>query len=81
MVLGDYIYKGNFDWENLGSFILRSALSEHSAELADRRQAYKKLLIGVWVCMTYILILSYAGMLTAMLATPTLPTRCVVAAL
>ena len=75
MVLADYIYHGNVKWQSLGSFVLRSAISEHSKELADRREAYKKLLIGVWAFTSYVLVLSYASLLTAMLALPTLPTR------
>ena len=75
MALADYIYCGHVNWESLGAFILQNVLSEHNTKLPEISGAHKKLLIAVWVWMTYVLVLAYASILTAMLASPTLPTR------
>ena len=72
MALADYLYSGYVDLDDLTGFILRNALSEQHSTLSKNTKVYKKLLIMIWIWSMLILVQSYAGNLTAMLAKPKL---------
>ena len=72
MVLADYLYIGYADLDDLIGFILRNALSEQNSRLTKDTRAYQKVFILVWIWSTLILVQSYGGNLTAMLAEPKL---------
>ena len=70
MGLAEYLYGGNMDWEMLCGFVLRNALSEQNCKPIGYNRAYQKILIIVWLLSVFVLVQSYAGSLTAMLAKP-----------
>ena len=72
MALADYLYSGYVDLDDLTGFILRNVLSEQHSRLSKNTKVYKKLLIMTWIWSMLILVQSYAGNLTAMLAKPKL---------
>ena len=72
MALADYIDSGYADLNDLTGFILRNALSEQNNRLPKHTKIYQKLLIITWIWSMIILVHSYAGNLTAMLAKPKL---------
>ena len=71
MGLSEYLYDGSVDWDSLCGFVLRNTLSEQNCKPIDYTQAYQKVLIIVWLLSVFVLVQSYAGSLTAMLAKPT----------
>ena len=73
MGVADFLYCGSINWKNLG-FVLRNALIEHSILPSDSRNAYQRILFSVWIWSYMVLISSYSGNLTAMLANPSLQT-------
>ena len=72
MGLADYLFTGYADLGGITDFVVRNALSEQNYALPNDKQAYKKLLIIIWVWSMLVLVQSYAGNLTAMLARPKL---------
>ena len=72
MGLADYLFIGYADFGGLTDFIMRNALSEQNFAPRNDKQAYKKLLIIIWIWSMMVLVQSYAGNLTAMLARPRL---------
>ena len=71
MGMADYLFNGYADLGELSSFIVRNALSEQNYALPNK-QEYKRLLIVIWAWSMLVLVQSYAGNLTAMLARPKL---------
>ena len=79
-VLTDYIYFHNIGWYTWFEFAIRNALSESNQSykrlnrhLPNKKQyLYQKVLIVVWTWSCFILVKSYAGNLTAMIARPKL---------
>ena len=72
MGLADYLYAGYAELGDLSGFIIRTAMSEQKSQLLNCSQGYKKLLIIIWASCMLVLVQSYAGNLTAMLARPKL---------
>ena len=68
MGLADYTYSRSADWDRLFDFILRNALSEQNSRPPNHTKAYQKILIITWLWSVLVLVQSYAGNLTAMLA-------------
>ena len=68
MSLADYLYKRDVDFGDLCGFVIRNALSEQNTLIPNQLQLYKRLLIIIWILCMMVLVLSYAGTLTAMLA-------------
>ena len=68
MCLLNYLYGGNSNWEESGSFVLRNAFVEH-ADMPDK-YLYQKCLVWVWSLMTWIIMCGYAGSLTAFITKP-----------
>ena len=68
MCLMNYLYSGQTNWEESGSFVLRNALVEH-ADMPDTN-LYQKCLVLVWSLMTLVIMCSYAGSLTAFITKP-----------
>ena len=72
MGLSDYVYMGFTDWDVMCGFVIRNALSEQNHTLPDQSMAYQKIFIAIWTTSIFVLVQSYAGSLTAMLAYPQL---------
>ena len=70
MGLADYLFCGHVDLDDLTGFIMRNALSEQNFAPPNNTQTYKKILIITWIWSMLVLVQSYAGNLTAMLARP-----------
>ena len=68
MGLTDYFYYGAIDWDDIGGLIIRNVLSENNFRLADRAQAYQKILDIIWIWSMLVIVQAYSGNLTAMLA-------------
>ena len=68
MGLADYTYSRCADWDRLFGFILRNALSEQNFRPPNHTKAYQKTLIITWLWSVLVLVQSYSGNLTAMLA-------------
>lgn len=64
----NYLYSGNTNWEESGSFVLRNALVEH-ADMPDTN-LYQKCLVLVWSLVTLVITCAYAGSLTAFITKP-----------
>ena len=75
MGLADYAFSGYADWEALIGFVLRIALSENDSNLPEHKWKYQKIFLIFWISPVFILVVAYAGNLTAMLTRPTLPER------
>ena len=67
MILADFLFLKDVDIGVLCGFVIRNALSEQNS-IPNHSQLYKRLLITVWIFCMMVLVLSYAGTLTAMLA-------------
>ena len=72
MWLANYIFGGDTNFDEATGFILRNAFSEQNATLPNHGKTYQKLLTMTWIWCMFILVQSYAGNLTAMLAKPQL---------
>ena len=72
MGMADYLFNGYADLGKLSSFIVRNAMSEQNYALPNDKQVYKRILIAIWAWCMLVLVQSYAGNLTAMLARPKL---------
>ena len=72
MALTDFLYYGFADWGLLCGFILRNALSEQNSKMPDNSKIFQKILILTWLWSVLVLVQSYSGNLTAMLAKPIL---------
>ena len=68
MGLTDYFYYGAIDWDDIGGLVIRNILSENNFRLADREQAYQRLLDIIWIWSMLVIVQAYSGNLTAMLA-------------
>ena len=66
MWLANYLFCGNTKFDEVTGFVLRNV------ELPNHDKVYQKLLILTWLWCMLILVQSYAGNLTAMLAKPQL---------
>ena len=67
MGLTDYFYTGYADLYNLFGFVIRNVLSENF-RIPHHTKAYQKILIIIWSWSMLVLVQSYSGNLTAMLA-------------
>ena len=72
MSMADYLYNGYAKLDVITGFILRNVLSEQNRLPRKYEKNYQKLLVIVWLWSMMLLIYSYAGNLTAMLARPKL---------
>ena len=72
MWLSDYLYNGYAKLDVITGFILRNVLSEQNCMPTKHTKIYQKLFIIVWLWSMMVLVCSYAGNLTAMLARPKL---------
>ena len=75
MGFADYAFSGYADWEALIGFVIRIALSENDSNLPEHKWKYQKIFLMFWISPVFILVVAYAGNLTAMLTRPTLPER------
>ena len=75
MGFADYTFSGYADWEALIGFVIRIALSENDSNLPEHKWKYQKIFLMFWISPVFILVVAYAGNLTAMLTRPTLPER------
>lgn len=71
MALADYLRGVGTEWATLVGFVLRNILSENMCKIPDRNN-YQKFLTCIWMLCSFVLVMSYAGNLTAMIATPNL---------
>ena len=72
MVVADYIFLGSFaNWEISVGFVLRIACIEATNHHPGERK-YGKVFVLVWTWAALVLATSYAGVLTAMITSPTL---------
>ena len=71
MALADYLAGIEVDWEYLVGFVLRNIFSETMGNLRDRK-AYQKFITCIWMFSSFLLVMCYAGNLTAMIARPKL---------
>ena len=71
MGLADYIFVGIADWSNISGFVMRNILSEQTGRFPNITHLYQKILSFTWLWCALILVLSYAGNLTAMRVKPT----------
>ena len=69
MILADYIFSGNANWQCLIGFVGRIAFHSDINNV-DIRRYYQRLLIITWMYVNLILGYAYAGTLTALLAIP-----------
>ena len=65
----DYLASGQINWDALVGFILRNVLSENIITMPDKK-FHQKILVFVWLWACFILVMSYAGNLTAMITRP-----------
>ena len=72
MVLMNYLYSGNTDWEEAASVVIRNALSECNITKKSCKQLYQRLLVLVWSWMMVVLISAYTGDLVATITKPTM---------
>ena len=72
MAFANYIFYGNADLHFLTGFILRSVLSDHNGGPGRPTKIYEELLMITWILSMFVLVSSYAGNLTAILAKPRL---------
>ena len=71
MGVADYIATKDIDWNTLIGFVLRNVFTEHLGRIPDS-MAYKKILVFVWAWACFVLVMSFAGNLTAMITRPKL---------
>ena len=69
MGVAEYIADRHVNWEILVGFVMRNVCSETMGKLPDKRP-YQKILVFVWVWSCFVLVMSFAGNLTAMLIKP-----------
>ena len=67
--LAEYLTSGTIFWGKWIGFVLRNVLSETSCTMPDRKN-YQKFLITIWTFSSFLLVMAYAGNLTAMITRP-----------
>ena len=67
-----HIFSVKSNLDHVTGFILRNVLSEQNATFPNYDKVYQKILVLTWILCMFILVQSYAGNLTAMLAKPKL---------
>ena len=72
MWLANLIFYARSNLDKVTGFVLRNAFSETNSTFPNYEKVYQKLLILIWILCMFILVQSYAGNLTAMLAKPQL---------
>ena len=72
MWLANFIFYARSNLDKVTGFVLRNAFSETNSTFPNYEKVYQKLLILIWILCMFILVQSYAGNLTAMLAKPKL---------
>ena len=72
MGLANYVYCRYADWNSVSGFVIRNALSEQNSGIPKHTQVHQAVLITIWLWSVLLLVQSYSGNLTAMLANPTL---------
>ena len=65
----DTLNTGKINLEKYVGFVLRNVLSENIRKLPDKK-FYEKILVFVWLWSCFVLVMSYAGNLTAMITRP-----------
>lgn len=68
MGLADYIATRHIDWDTLAGFVLRNVFTEHGT--TPDRESYQKILVFVWTWSSFILVMAFAGNLTAIITRP-----------
>ena len=75
LAMGSAEYIGNdkhsVHWATLIGFVLRNVLSETTGKLPDKR-LHQNILVFAWVWSCFVLVMSFAGNLTALITRPTL---------
>ena len=69
MGVAEYIADRHVNWEILIGFVMRNVCSDPMGKLPDKRP-YQKILVIVWVWSCFVLVMAFAGNLTAMLIKP-----------
>ena len=67
--LAEYLTSGTISWDKWIGFVLRNVLSETSSQMPDRKD-HQKFLIFIWTFSCFVLVMAYAGNLTAMITRP-----------
>ena len=71
MALADYLRGVETEWATLVGFVLRNILSENMGKMPEKYN-HQKFLTCIWMLTSFVLVMAYAGNLTAMIATPNL---------
>merc|ERR1712117_976586 len=71
MAVTNYLKGVKIDWAPLVGFVLRNILSENMSKIPDKYN-HQKILTCIWMLGSFILVMCYAGNLTAMISTPNL---------
>ena len=71
MALADYLRRVETEWATLVGFVLRNILSENMGKMPEKYN-HQKFLTCIWMLTSFVLVMAYAGNLTAMIATPNL---------
>ena len=71
MALAEYVTNGHIDWDTSVGFVVRTVFMEHMETMPDRK-FYEKILFFVWTWSSFVIVMSFAGNLTAMITRPTL---------
>ena len=71
MAMADFVASGHIDWDNSVGFVIRTVFMEHM-ETMPYRKFYQKILFFVWTWSCFVIVMSFAGNLTAMITRPTL---------
>ena len=73
MGLAEYITdeEHSVPWATLIGFVLRNVLSENTGKLPDKR-LYQKIMVYAWVWSCFVLVMAFAGNLTALITRPKL---------
>ena len=67
--LADYLAGGTIKWDSWIGFVLRNILSETTHKMPDKMN-YQKFFIFIWISSSFVLVMAYAGNLTAMITKP-----------
>ena len=67
--LAEYLASGTITWDTWIGFVLRNVLSECSPKMPDKKD-YQKFFVFIWTFSSFVLVMAYAGNLTAMITRP-----------
>ena len=69
MGAADYIANRDINWDTVVGFVLRNVFSEHLKRMPDKK-SYQKIYVLVWTLCCFVLVMAFAGNLTAMITRP-----------